>query len=84
MSDKLALAAKARAMIEQTDGNAVRAGLHEIAEALEATGRLPDMAMHDFYEAADRPFVDALHDKLLLAAIYDSDFGTIISALRAG
>jgi hypothetical protein len=81
MSDRLTLAAKARALIAETDPNAVRDGLREIAEALEATGKMARTPMHDIYEAADRPFVDALPEKLFLAAIEKNRFDTILPAV---
>jgi hypothetical protein len=74
MTDKLTLAAKARALIDETDPDAVRQGLREIADALEANRKLPPSAMRDIHEAAEQPFVDALRDRLFLAAMDDDRF----------
>jgi hypothetical protein len=82
MSDRLTLAAKARALIDESDLRAVRAGLREIAEALEASSKLPRTTMDDLCEAASRPFVDALRDKLLLEATNHNDFSTILPAAK--
>jgi hypothetical protein len=81
MSDRLTLAVKARALIGEDDPNTVRAGLREIAEALEATGKMPRAAINDLRQLVNQPFVDALRDKLLLAAINDSRFDTILSTV---
>ena len=74
MSDRLTLAAKARALIDESDPNAVRVGLREIAEALETTGKLAPTAMRDLLKVAHQPFVDELRDKLLLAAMEKDKF----------